>query len=176
MRIRSFRCGALRCRKTFGLVSEEGEEHYGKLLLGGAVPCPSCEEGILTPSFKPWKPQDSEEITAKDLWLASMGLGFPEEREFDHVQVIEMLTQHPITFVAATMKKPGRVQLNHIVLRNGRKLHFGEGATIYKIEEDRDARESSRIRDEDSEEGPQEHASRSAGAQGVDVAEDGQGR
>lgn len=145
MLLRSFICGSVHCKTEFRLISEEGEERYGKLLLEEPPLCPRCGLAILSPSFHFNTDFIVEGVTAKDLWLAVNGMGMPEEREFDHVQIIEMLTQYPIIYVSASMRGKGRVVLNHVVLSNGKKLHFSDGATIYKIEEDQDARQRTEL-------------------------------
>lgn len=172
MRLRSFVCASGHCRTEFRLIKEDGEEHYGTLLLEESRLCPLCGSMHLNPSFTLKEGYGVREITAQDLWLAINGMGMPEERSFDHVQVIEMLVEHAIVYVSATRRRRGRVVINHVVLNNGTRLHFGEGAAIYKIEEDQDARQSSRIRDEDGEARPQEHLARTTGAPSCDVAAD----
>jgi hypothetical protein len=117
------------------LVSEEGDAHYGELLIQNPRTCPLCQGQFLEACFVERSEYDVHNITAKDLWLAVNGLGLPEERKFSDTEIVGLLTEHKIVFVSAKMKRTGRVLIESLTLKNGKRLSFGDGAVIYKIEE-----------------------------------------
>ena len=173
MQLVSFVCNNPECLTDYRLVPDEDEQRYGELLLGGSFECPECKEAVLVLTLKVIDGYRTvKKITARNLWLAVNGMGMPEDRAFDHVDVIDMLVKNPVVYVSASMKKTGRVLINYLVLKNGKRLHFGDGAAIYKIEEDQDGRRSQRLQDEDGQSGTEEHPPGSEAAPSADVAED----
>lgn len=174
MRLLSFACEG--CRTDFRIVSEDGDAHHAELLIQQPRLCPLCQQQFITPCFVGRHQYEVHPITLKDLWLAVNGMGLPSEREFDSAEVIKLLTTHAVVRAEATMKRAGRVSIRQLTLDNGSSLHFGDGAVIYKIEENQDGRRRQRVRNEDSPSGGEEHFAGGDAGPVAPVAEDGQAR
>lgn len=115
-------------------------------LLSLVMPCPEsrCDGSISIAELSGDKAVRGRNITAKELYTATMGHGFPEERIANVANVSMVLLEGKITDLDLMDHYPDdrKTVLFSLVVENGGvkyRVFFGsggKGATIYKISEE----------------------------------------
>ena len=117
-------------------------------LLSLVMPCPEtrCDGSVTVGELSPDKALNGRNLSAKDLYTATMGHGFPEERVANLANVLAVMLDGKITGMhleEADPDAPKSVIASLVVEKDGISHRVfigsgGKGATIYKIAEEPD--------------------------------------
>lgn len=160
MQLIGFRCP--RCDALFEIRDERSEQWCVEGMLRERHSCPLCAKGVLRPTLDRGGTGKLLELTPKEMLDYFNGLGLPEEQATPEI-VEELLNSNKVVGAdLSVVMNAGRCVVERLRLDNGKVLHFaasGDGAMIYKVTEEDDARKGTELRDHSCEEGTEEHTS-----------------